>query len=154
MCKGCGKKGHNQGYVKHLELVNDLPQLRILPSFVLVSACPKQLLRQRRVVFRSSIPVAQKVVSQDLVPKHQRRLKLSEGRDTMAYVSLTSVTRGYSFVAVPCKETTHEHTKLSVMQRLCFNVLLGHDFLQQNERVELLFGSDKRSPSAVLLQRK
>lgn len=56
-------------------------------------------------------------------------------------------------VKVKCKKITYEHVKLSVMPKLCADVPLGHDFLQQQKREELLFEGYKPTSSICDLAR-
>lgn len=61
----------------------------------------------------------------------------------MASTCFSSSTQGHCIVELKYRSTVYSHVKLSVLPDLCADVLLGHDFLRQHEKVEIPFAGNK-----------
>lgn len=58
----------------------------------------------------------------------------------MASTSLSCAITGCRMPAVQCQNVWYDNVKLSVMSKLCVDILLGHNFLGPHEKVEILVG--------------
>ena len=75
------------------------------------------------------------------------RLKLSVcpgvGKVTMATTAFTTETLGFCQVDLVVYGSKYENVRLSVLPNLCSDVILGHEFLNHHDSVQLNFGGTK-----------
>ena len=68
------------------------------------------------------------------------RLELTRVGLLVPKASLSVQVSGYCFMDVLFNDVSYKTTKLSVMKNLCFEIIQGHDLLQQLSQIEILFG--------------
>ena len=61
----------------------------------------------------------------------------------MAILSLSRHVIGYCMVNLELKENFYSKIKLLVMRKLCCEVVLGHNFLNQHSHLTIPFGGTK-----------
>ena len=147
-CGNCGKKGH---YAKVCRSPAK-PTSAAVPLLASVSAASPRCLEKavcsitingskaRALVDTGS---SESFVSEALVQKHKWPLLPSEGSGevSMAATSLTSKVLGVCKANIKLPDDrSYDNVTLSVIQDLCCDVILGHNFLKQHSVVEIPFG--------------
>ncbi|GFO33886.1 retrovirus-related pol polyprotein from transposon 17.6 [Plakobranchus ocellatus] len=61
----------------------------------------------------------------------------------MASTNLSSTTKGHCFVALDHHGQIYQSVKLSILQGLCADLILGHDFLSQHDGLQMSFQGSK-----------
>ena len=148
-CGNCGKKGH---YAKVCQSPTEKPTSAAMPMLASVSAASPGCLEKavcdiringsnaRALVDTGS---SESFVNSELVQKHKWPLLPSDGcgEVSMASTSLTSKVLGICEARIQLSdEKVYDPVTLSVMQDLCCDVILGHNFLKQHSVVSIPFG--------------
>ena len=82
-------------------------------------------------------------VSATIVRNYPWTIFPSKNKISMANTQHTSNTQGHCFVNIQFKGTHYDHFKLSVLPNLCADILLGHDFLNLHQKLEIPFDGQK-----------
>ena len=82
-------------------------------------------------------------ISEEIVRRHRWHRFPSTTQIILASTSKSSSTNGHCFVTLRHKGTEYKKVKLSVLPDLCSDVLLGHDFLQRHQSVEIPFDGNE-----------
>ncbi len=62
---------------------------------------------------------------------------------SMASVNLSSTTQGHCLVSLQHQDQTYENFRLSILPGLCTDIILGHDFLNQHQGLQMPFKGEK-----------
>ena len=147
-CGNCGKQGH---YAKVCRSPTK-PTSAAMPMLASVSAASPHCLEKAVCSISINGSKAQALidtgssesfVSHALVQKHKWPLLPPQGygKVSMAATSLTSTVLGTCKARVKLsEEESYDGVTLSVIQDLCCDVILGHNFLKQHSVVEIPFG--------------
>ena len=152
LCKKCGKKGHFQkvcrstGNTKHTASTSPF-----LTSAINTAAAPVSLTKAITEVIINGVVLqalvdtgsSESYVSEEIVRQHGWPILKSKNQIILASTSMTSNTKGHCFVSLLHRGTSYQHVKLSILPSLCADVLLGHDFLQRHQTVEIPFQGTK-----------
>ena len=87
-------------------------------------------------------------VSENLAAKLGLHVIPSESLVAMATSSLTVTIKGYVLADITVQSSVYKHVRFLVLRDLCFDVILGRDFMKQHESVEILFGG--KSPRLTI----
>ena len=145
ICKGCNKKGH---FLKvcRTSKVKTRSTNSILSSLTL-AASPRSLSLAVTQVLVNDIPLqalidtgsTESFVSSSVTRRYKWPIVPSQNTITLASTSCTSITTGHCFVNVAFKNKVYHRFRLSVLNNLCSDVLLGHDFLRLHQSLEIPF---------------
>ena len=91
---------------------------------------------------------AESYISADVVRKHNWKVFGSRNVITMASTNFCSQTLGHIFASVILNNSSYHNVKLSLLPNLCADILLGHDFLNRHQKLEISF-SGQRPPLSV-----
>ena len=78
----------------------------------------------------------------DLVKRHSLNVQQSQSAVTMASTSLSAHTSGVCKVNIKVNGRDYESVRLTVLPKLCSDVILGQDFQKLHESVQLNYGGD------------
>lgn len=152
-CKGCGKKGHFQKAC----LSNQRQSAAIQGTIsVLASATPGCLAKSTIKLRLNGIPTealvdtgsSENFISEDVVLKRKLLRFPSQSKIGMATNNLTSTTLGHVVADLTYQNSKYDKVKLSILPNLCSDIILGHDFLNSHEKLEIQFHG-KRSPLSI-----
>ena len=82
-------------------------------------------------------------VRDSLVKELGLRIFPSHTRVAMAKKSMTTAIEGHIVADIVISSSAYKRVRFLVMQDLCYDVILGQDFMDQHESVEILFGGIK-----------
>ena len=152
-CKKCNKVGHFQRVCQ--SVANDK---RFVSSLCTTSsaALPNSLSQAIVKLTVNNIPLhalidtgsSDNYISASTARKHSFHIHPSSMSITMASTTHSSSTKGHCLVDIVYENNHYPSVKLSVLPNLCSDVLLGHDFLKQHERLDIRFGGS-RPPLSV-----
>ena len=78
----------------------------------------------------------------DLVKRHSLQVQKSQSAVTMAATSFSAQTSGFCRVNINVNGRVYESVRLTVLQELCSDVILGQDFQKLHESVKLTYGGN------------
>lgn len=152
VCKTCGKTGHYQRVCKSKSF-NSPTTSAVTPflSCVITAAAPPCLSRTTTKIVVNNVELqalidtgsSESYISHTVATTHRFKINPCHSRITMASTSLSCFITGYCFVTIRYGGVSYDNIKLSVMSNLCADVLLGHDFLQLHDKIEIPFGGNR-----------
>lgn len=153
ICKFCNKRGHFKKVCKALKQTKPKSFASAVLSSVTSAAVPSSLSTAIINVMidgdRFSALVdtgsSDSYISSSVFERHNWRRFPSSMTITMASSELQTATKGHCFVELFYNNTFYQNVKLSIVDQLCSDVLLGHDFLRQHKAVVIPFHGDKES---------
>ena len=151
-CKNCGKKGHFQRACRSPTQIKPISSITspIILSAITASA-PECLRSAVTEVIVNGVPLqalidtgsSESYVSDHIIKRYGWNVEKSSSVITMASTLLNSRTKGHCYVPIQYKNNYYDRVKLSVLPRLCSDILLGHDFLSLHKMVEIPFKGEK-----------
>lgn len=148
LCKLCGKKGHFHKVCRSTKKSKQLASvLPVIASGITTAAAPASLSKAITTVSVNGIPLqalidtgsSESFISYSVALRHHLPFVPFVQPITLASTDKTSSTKGYCTVSLVHENTTYTNVKLSILNNLCSDVLLGHDFLCQHKSVEISF---------------
>ncbi|GFN94502.1 retrovirus-related pol polyprotein from transposon opus [Plakobranchus ocellatus] len=82
-------------------------------------------------------------ISEDKVKDLSIKTFPSPKKISKASTNLSSTTKGHCFVALHHRGQIYRSVKLSILQGLCADLILGHDFLSQHDGLQMSFKGSK-----------
>ncbi|XP_055862342.1 uncharacterized protein LOC106074444 [Biomphalaria glabrata] len=145
-CNQCGKKGHFQRSCKS----------RKSTAFALATLHSLGLGKSTSLILLNGVPLkalidtgsCESYVAARVARNHKWPIKISVDRIFMASTHLSRVTEGHIFATIQLKDEKYENIKLSLLDGLCSDVILGLDFISLHENLQIPF-SGKRPPLCV-----
>ena len=149
-CKACGKRGHFKRVCRSTSTYIPKPTAAILSSITL-AASPECLSTATINVSVNGLPLqalvdtgsSESYISSSVVRHNQWKYQTSYSHISMASSKLQTCTKGHCFVTLTYKDTEYHKIKLAILDDLCSDVLLGHDFLKQHKQLVISFNGDK-----------
>ena len=141
-CRNCGKKGHF-GKASTMAAV-------ISPTICSVT-CPNSL-SQASVnvsVYGNTLSAlidsgsSDSFISQTVAEQLNLKIHPSKQDISMALTSLKTHVIGHCFADIDPNQHVYTCTRLGVLKDLCSDIILGHDFKKEHERVTIEFGGSK-----------
>ena len=159
-CRNCGRQGHFAKVCRSPAQVTsaaasgsatDFPTLAATTG--LSAGCPGGLSRAVLKVSVNGVTCSALIdtgsslsfINRDVVSTNKWDVLPSEGAVSMASTALTATVQGRCVVQMEVKKHTYKDLSLAVMQDLCADIILGHDFLQLHESVAVPFGGPRSS---------
>ena len=153
ICKGCGKKGHFLRVCQSRNQANSGPtsasvQSDFSPINAAISAAAPSSLAKALITLNLGKTVAKALVDTgssesyvkpELVEKLGLKKHYSVKSISMASTKHTTKTMGHVYINFQYNNTAYENIKLAILPELCADILLGHDFLEKHEGVEIPF---------------
>ena len=87
-------------------------------------------------------------ISQTVVEQLNLKIHPSTQDITMALTSLKTHIIGHCFADIDLNQRVYKSTRLGVLKDLCSDIILGHDFQKEHERVTIEFGG--RKPELII----
>ena len=150
ICKACNKVGHFQRVCKSSnKRITSCLDSSI--SALFSAAVPASLSQAIVTISVNGVTLnalvdtgsSDSYISSDVVYANRWTVFPSNTHITLASTNFSSVTRGHCFVKLDYLNTHYPRVKLSLLQNLCSDVLLGHDFLKQHKHLQIAFGGPK-----------
>ena len=149
-CKACGKKGHFKRVCRSTGTASRKPTASIL-SAITVAASPECLstaiidvsVNGRKLQALVDTGSSESYLSSAVIRRNHWKCLPSRSQISMATSNLQTCTMGHCMVTLKYKETIYRNVKLAVLDNLCSDVLLGHDFLQQHQQLVIPFNGKK-----------
>jgi hypothetical protein len=152
LCKLCGKMGHFQKVCRSGASRKPAASVsKPILSTVTVAAAPVCLKNAVIDVIVNGISLcalvdtgsSESYISASIIRKHKWKTYSSNSLVSMANIQCTSNTLGHCIVQIRFKNSIYDNVKLSILSHLCADVLLGHDFLNLHQRLEMPFGGNR-----------
>ena len=83
------------------------------------------------------------LISQTVAERLNLKIHPSKQNISMALTSLTTHVIGHCFADIDLIQHVYTCTRLGVLKDLCSDIILGHDFQKEHERVTIEFGGNK-----------
>ena len=153
ICKGCGKKGHFQKVC----LSSSSKSAAINPLISVLASTTPDCLKQtiikvqlNGITTKALIDTgsSESFIGEEIVKKRNLNILPSQNKIGMATNNLTSTTLGHVVGKLKYRDSEYEQIKLSVLPHLCTDIILGHDFLNNHEKLEIKF-QGKRGPLSI-----
>lgn len=162
VCHNCLKKGHFSKVCKSPKMNSKQSKSTAATSFPILStvgstAATSTALNKStsRIIFHGKSLIAlvdsgscDNFVTEDIVTRLGLPIIPSTTLVSMATSSLTAKVKGYLLADVTVQSRTYKNARFSVLSDLCYDVILGRDFMGQHESVEILFGG--KSPKLTV----
>ena len=158
-CKLCNKKGHfakvcNSGRKSDLvAATHSLPLYTIITaaSPSLTAAAPASLSKAIINTTVNGLPCkalidtgsSESYIAENKVKTLKLPIHSSKKTISMASVDLSSTTKGHCLVSLQHQDQTYNNFRLSVLPGLCTDLILGHDFLDQHQGLQMPFRGKK-----------
>lgn len=148
VCMKCRKRGHFQTVCKS----SSAPPPPAAASHAMLSAASPGGLRKVTVTAVVSGHELQALVdtgstesfiSERCVRELGLQVLPASGKVSMAATSLSSNIRGCCVESLSVQDCEYSDVRLSVLPYLCSDIILGHDFLSQHQKVSVDFGGSK-----------
>ena len=147
VCKNCSKIGH---FAKAcLKKKQSTSQSAAVQSHLMVLAASSPTSLSKAIIdiqidgknSKALIDTgsSESFISADIVRNMKLSKQYSKTKISMATSNLTSNTQGHVNVNITYRGISYENTKLSILPNLCCDVILGHDFLNYHEKIEISF---------------
>jgi hypothetical protein len=148
-CNKCSKIGHFSKVCRSSKVVlaavhsPNLATISAASPYSLVKATPNIYVNDIRGEALVDTGSSDSFFSSRFVKSHHWPIAPSKAEITMDSTSLCTTTEGFIRADIKVNGTPYRKQKLSVMNDLCADVILGHDFLKLHERIDMLFGCSK-----------
>ncbi|XP_055882384.1 uncharacterized protein LOC129925800 [Biomphalaria glabrata] len=154
-CNKCGKKGHYKKVCKS-KLSTVYRHNSDSAAYTITAASSFSLSRAVMKIQVNNITLdalidtgsSESYISASAVRKYRFKTFHSSKHISMANTNLTGYTRGHVNADIKSKGSSYKDFKLHILDNLCEDVILGHDFLEQHESVHITFQGPK--PTMVL----
>lgn len=158
-CNSCGKKGHYQNVCRSNPSTKRTASAihPVISSIVATSSTDlSQSIVQVKV---NGVPLnalidtgsCENYLSTAIARKHDWPVEPSTSAISMASTHLSCITRGHVYACIQYKNTTYDRVKLSLLNNLCADVILGISFLSQHKHVVIPFNGHLPSFSVCSL---
>ena len=160
VCKLCGKQGHFQRVCRSGKSRQSRNVISgSLLSSLTIAAAPKCLQKATSDIIVNGINLqalidtgsSESYVSAKVVGTYRWKIFKSKSKISMANTKHTSDTQGHCLVHILFKDSHYHNFKLSILPNLCADILLGHDFLNLHQKLEIPFDGHKPSISLCSL---
>ena len=148
VCNNCGKKRH-YGKVCMSKATSSTTASLFSPTICSITgACPKSLSHASVNVSvygntLSALIDSRSFISQTVAEQLNLKIHPSTQDITMALTSLKTHIIGHCFADIDLNQHVYKSTRLGVLKDLCTDIILGHDFQKEHERVTIEFGGKK-----------
>ncbi|XP_068224969.1 uncharacterized protein [Palaemon carinicauda] len=153
VCLKCKKQGHYAKVCRSVKQASGSSNPKYSSAMLasIVGASPKCLEKSITPLKLNGSPVSALIdtgssdsfVRHNLVDLNKLTMSPEHGKVSMADESLSSNILGLCSVDLELKGETYHGVELKVLQRLCSDVILGHDFLRRHSGLEMDFGGEK-----------
>ncbi|XP_068246611.1 uncharacterized protein [Palaemon carinicauda] len=153
VCLKCKKQGHYAKVCRSVKQASGSSSPKYSSAMLasIVGASPKCLEKSITPLKLNGSPVSALIdtgssdsfVRHNLVDLNKLTMSPEHGKVSMADESLSSNILGLCSVDLELKGETYHGVELKVLQRLCSDVILGHDFLRKHSGLEMDFGGEK-----------
>ena len=148
ICRNCDKKGH---FSKVCQSPKNKAAALHVPVFVLAGTASDSLKKSTIKVQLNGETVnalidtgsSESFICEDLVKSKNLHRFPSKTKIGMASSNFTSTTSGHVQVKINYGDNCYDSVKLSILPKLCSDVILGHDFLSVHEKLEIKFNGHK-----------
>ncbi|CAI6371236.1 unnamed protein product [Macrosiphum euphorbiae] len=82
-------------------------------------------------------------INEEFVQIHKIKSYPENGQVLLATTTYSSNLKGYVLVDLLLQEHTYKNLKLSILPKLCSDILIGHDVLRTHSSIDLTFGGPK-----------
>lgn len=82
-------------------------------------------------------------INEEFVQNHKIKSYLENGQVILATTAYSSNLKDYVLVDLLLQEHTYKNLKLSILPKLCSDILIGHDVLRTLSSIDLTFGGPK-----------
>ena len=155
-CKLCNKKGHfakvcRSGGKSDFIAATHLSTIITAASPSLIAASPASLSKAIIITTVNGNPCkalidtgsSESYIAEDKVKSLKLPIHSSKKTISMASVNLSSTTKGHCLVSLQHQDQMYEDFRLSVLPGLCTDIILGHDFLDQHQGLQMPFRGKK-----------
>ena len=151
-CKACNKVGHFQRVCKSTSSDKRFSShIDSSISALFSAAVPSSLSQAVITVSVNGVSLnalvdtesSDSYIAADVVHANRWTIYPSKTTITMASTEFSSATLGHCFVQLNYLNNHYPRIKLSILSKLCSDVLLGHDFLKQHKHLQIAFGGSK-----------
>ncbi|XP_064104081.1 uncharacterized protein LOC135213917 [Macrobrachium nipponense] len=153
VCLKCKKQGHYARVCRSVKQVSgsSSPKHSAAMPASIVGASPKCLEKSITPLKLNGSSVSALIdtgssdsfVRHDVVDLNKLTMSPEHGKVSMADESLSSNILGLCTVDLELQGETYHGVELKVLQSLCSDVILGHDFLRKHSGLEMDFGGEK-----------
>ncbi|XP_068220393.1 uncharacterized protein [Palaemon carinicauda] len=153
VCLKCKKQGHYAKVCRSVKQASGSSSPKYSSAMLasIVGPSPKCLEKSITPLKLNGSPVSALIdtgssdsfVRHNLVDLNKLTMSPEHGKVSMADESLSSSILGLCSVDLELKGETYHGVELKVLQRLCSDVILGHDFLRKHSGLEMDFGGEK-----------
>ena len=151
ICHKCQKKGHFSKVCRNSSVgASATPNNGVMLATITSAADPSILLKAVVGVSINGIEAEGLIdsgssgsfIHPDLVKRHSLNVQQSQSVVTMASTSLSAQTSGVCKVDITVNGQDYKSVRLTVLPKLCSDVILGQDFQKLHERMQLNYGGD------------
>ena len=156
VCNNCGKKGH-YGKVCMSKATSSTTASLFSPTICsITAACPNRLSHAsvNVSVYGNTLSAlidsgsSDSFISQTVAEQLNLKIHPSTQDIIMALTSLKTPIIGHCFADIDLNQRVYKSTRLGVLKDLCSDIILGHDFQKEHERVTIEFGG--RKPELII----
>ena len=148
ICLNCSKKGHYQTVCRSPAVS---PSQNPVSHAMLSAASPGTLskatvsvtIKGRELQALVDTGSSESFISEKCVRELNLTVLPASGKVSMAATSLSSDIHGCCRETLTVQDCVYADVRLSMLPYLCSDIILGHDFLKQHERVTVDFGGNK-----------
>lgn len=141
VCHKCSKKGHFSKVCRSNPSHSSASITASIPS--LSKAMIKIKINSHEVDALIDTGSSESFINQNVTKRLNIKIFPGGGKVSLASTSFYSQIKGYCIINLEFLGNNHDSTKLSVLQNLCADAIIGHDILKQYSQINLSFGGSK-----------